>query len=255
MINLKKPSSLPLGFSKSRLIFSRIPEVKPKFRLLRDMKMVLYDKNCKLKDNEIIYIMYRGVSKSQHAKLFKKHSLRYDITIILPKMLGKEFPKTLGHYHSICKKISYPEIYEVLYGKAHYLIQSTEGKRVKDVAIIKAEEGEIVIVPPNYGHITINVSKKPLIACNLNSIKLTSIYGPIKNLKGACYYETLNKFVKNKNYTHIPKLRILKAKNIKKLFLGSKRPIYDQFVKSPAQFNFLNNPEKYYKEMLRMIKG
>ncbi len=61
-------------------------------RRLYDLKEVLYDqewlKNAK---NEDLYYMYRGVDR--------KDKLRYDITVILGKMLGKEFNKTKGHYH------------------------------------------------------------------------------------------------------------------------------------------------------------
>ncbi len=76
------------------------------------MKMVLHDQKwVKTAPNIELYYMYRGLKK--------KNGARYDITVIPPKMLGKEFVKTKGHYHIG----SYGEIYIVLKGKAIYLMQ------------------------------------------------------------------------------------------------------------------------------------
>lgn len=58
-------------------------------------------------------------------KLFENKHLRYDITIIPPKIVGIEYNKTFWHYHP--KKTNgryYEEIYQVLYGEAIYLQQS-----------------------------------------------------------------------------------------------------------------------------------
>src|SRR4030042_2389134 len=112
---------------------------KPDIRYLNDMKKVLYDQKwAKTAPNFELYYMYRGIKT--------RDDLRYDITVIPPRMLGKEFVKTKGHEHTG----NFGELYTVLEGKAIYLLQKYEkGKKnkIKDVYCVKAKKGESVIIP------------------------------------------------------------------------------------------------------------
>ena len=203
---------------------------------------------------EIIYLMYRNIFDKRHAELIAKHKIRHDITIIFPKMLGNEFSKTLGHYHSISKTVSYTEVYEVLAGKAHFLLQKVSGNKVEDAVVLEANEGDAVIVPNDYGHMTINPTTEILAVSDLQSTLAAADYQPIKNLRGAAYFETKRGFVKNTNYTnHI--LRILKAGHIKAKYFGSKKPLYSIFVEAPEKFKFLNEPENFLELMRLAIAG
>jgi glucose-6-phosphate isomerase len=172
---------------------------RPDIRHLYDMKGMLYDQKwLKKTANLELYFMYRGIKK--------KTGLRYDITVIPPKMLGKEFTKTKGHEHS--KK--YGEVYIVLEGKAIYLIQRCKKNKIEDVYAVKAREGESIIVPPYYGHITINPSKRELVEGNWLCEKCKNIYTLFEKKGGACYYYLKNGWIKNKNYELVPKLRFEK---------------------------------------------
>jgi len=172
---------------------------KPEVRYLNDMKKVLYDKKwAKKAPNFKLYFMYRGVKE--------KNGLRYDITVIPPKTLGKEFVKTKGHEH-INK---YGEVYIVLGGKAIFLMQKTKNSKVEDVYAIKAKKEDVVIIPPFYAHITINPEKKELKIGNWIAKECKNIYEKIQKMKGACYFYTQTGWVKNKNYKRIPKLRFEK---------------------------------------------
>jgi oxalate decarboxylase/phosphoglucose isomerase-like protein (cupin superfamily) len=60
-----------------------------------------------------------------------RHQLRYDITIIPPLKMGLEFVKKYEHYHPRVNpklRYTYPEMYEVLEGDAHYLLQRGQKK-------------------------------------------------------------------------------------------------------------------------------
>ena len=47
----------------------------------------------------------------------------------------------------------------MLDGDAHYLLQRAQNEEsVHEVILVKATRGDKVIVPPNYGHVTINAS-------------------------------------------------------------------------------------------------
>ena len=204
--------------------------------------------------NEIIYLMYRNLCSASHKKIMAKHNMRYDITVIFPRMLGDEFAKTLGHYHSVSKEISYPEVYEVLAGRAHFLLQKVKGSRVEDVVVLEASQGDMVIVPSGYGHVTINPANEILAVSDLQSASTKADYGPIKKLHGAAYFETKNGFVKNTNYTN-HKMRIIKAAGIKEKYFGTKKPVYSIFVSSPEKFAFLNRPENFIQMMGGSIHG
>jgi glucose-6-phosphate isomerase len=171
----------------------------PEIRYLYDIKRVLYDQKwLKEAPNFEIYYMYRGVGE--------KDGLRYDITIIPPRMLGKEFVKTKGHYHIG----NYGEIYKVLEGEGIFLMQKKEDGKIKDIYWVKAKKGDYIVVPPRYGHTTINPSSKILKMANWISKKCQSDYKNIERKRGFCYYYTKLGWIKNKNYDKIPKLRFKK---------------------------------------------
>ncbi|XOB46871.1 MAG: glucose-6-phosphate isomerase family protein [Candidatus Nealsonbacteria bacterium] len=179
----------------------KIKDVKPDVRRLYDMKKVIYDKEwLKTAPNFKLYYMYREVKE--------KDGLKYNITIIPPRMLGKEFVKTKGHYH-IGK---YGELYIVLKGKAIYLLQKEKNGKIENVYYVKAKKGDYIIVPPDYGHITINPSLEELKMADWSSKKCKSDYKLIERKKGGCYYYTKSGWVKNKNYKKVPKLKFKKPK-------------------------------------------
>lgn len=188
---------------------------KPDIRFLSDMKEVIYDQKwSKTAPNFELYYMYRGVKR--------KGKLRYDITTIPPLMLGKEFVKTKGHNH----QGNYGEVYMVLGGEAIYLLQKYVRNKIEDVYAIKAKKGDVIVVPPHYGHVTINPSKKETLkAANWLCEACQGIYDSFVEKQGACYYFTEKGWIKNRKYGKIPQLRFEKAlrsipKNLDSLLYG-----------------------------------
>ena len=172
----------------------------PDIRYLHDLDQVLYNQKWAKENNNFeAYYMYRGIKK--------ENELRYDITVIPFKMFGEEFPKTKGHYHPQ----KYKELYIVLSGRAIYLMQKlNEEKELEDIYAVEAKEGECVIIPSYYGHITINPGGKDLKMANWVYDDFESKYEHIENKKGGAYYYTKSGWIKNKNYKNIPKLRFEK---------------------------------------------
>ncbi len=167
----------------------------PDIRHLNDMKEVLYDKEwAKTASNYELYYMYRGLKE--------ENDLRYDITVIPARMLGKEFVKTKGHYHHQERG----ELYIVLEGEGIFLLQKQEGEKIVDTYYIKGKKGDFIPIPPQYGHITINPSKKDLKMANWVSKKCESDYSEIGQKKGGCYYYLESGWTKNKNYKEVPNL-------------------------------------------------
>ncbi|MEM2933620.1 MAG: glucose-6-phosphate isomerase family protein [Methanocellales archaeon] len=233
----------------------------PQIRRLNDLKELIFDKEwLKTAPNSELYYMYRDLSLSKKDEnASKQYSLRYDITIIPPFNLGREYVKTAGHYHPpLNSNLTYPELYEVLEGKAHYLLQKPEeldASRIVDVVLIEAEEGDKVVIPPNYGHITINPARKTLKMANWVSRNFTSIYDPYRRMGGGAYFELItNEFIKNSNYTRVPEIRFLKPANFSEFGLRKNKEIYG-LIRNPERLEFLNKPAKYKALFEKVLRG
>ncbi|MBT3407412.1 glucose-6-phosphate isomerase, partial [Candidatus Woesearchaeota archaeon] len=182
-----------------------------------------------------------------------KHNLRYDVTIIPPGSLGEEFVKTKGHYHPNVKGtfVSYPEMYQVLEGQGVFIIQKTLLNSVIDVIMLKASKGDIILIPPNYGHVTINSGKTRLKIANWVSNSFESIYSDYEEKGGAAYYYfTNNEFVKNKKYSALPNIREKITPDFRKVF--GVNDMYE-LIKDPKVLGFLNCPQ-LHPELFRFIE-
>ena len=174
-----------------------IKDRKPDIRHLNDMKEVVYDKEwLKTAPNSELYYMYRKVKE--------ENGLVNHITVIPPRMLGEEYIKTKGHYHT---KKEYGEIYAVLEGKGLFLSQKEKDGMIEDVFYVKAEKGEYVVIPSGYGHIMINDSLRDLVTIDWSSKKCKGDYSLIVKREGACYFYTKSGWIKNNNYKKVPELR------------------------------------------------
>ncbi len=222
--------------------------VKPGIRRLFDMKDVIYDREwLSNAQNSELYYMYRDLSLSKKdAIAMKEHGLRYDITVIPPKMLGCEFVKTAGHYHPLVPgtRITFPEIYEVLGGKASYILQKPDGEGIDDVILIKAGEGDKVIIPPGYGHLTINESNKVLKMANWVARDFESIYQPIKEKGGGAYFLLDKGMVRNPRYEQVPGIKPGKPANLKEIGLQKSKEMYG-LVRDLKTLEFLTKPHEY----------
>ena len=214
-------------------------------RTVGEMKEVLLSPEAASSDAaaDKLYYMYRapGVAKNP---VFSDKKLRYDVTIMAPYSLGKEFNKTLGHYHPLAEKdLCYPELYEVIEGNATYLLQKRLPDSRYDVVLVKAREGDKVLMPPNYGHITINTGPGRLIMANLVSSEFSSDYNPIVLMKGgAVYLLTDGSVVVNKEYRRFSLSMLDRAPNFG-IPMGE-GSIYDLFLADPEKFDFLNKPSQ-----------
>ncbi len=222
--------------------------VKPNIRTLFDMKEVAYDREWLSGASNIeLYYMYRELSLSKNDALtMREYGLRYDITVIPPGMLGCEFVKTAGHYHPVVPgtDLTFPEIYEVLSGEAHYVMQKPEGNRIKDVVLVKAKQGDKVIIPPGYGHLTINASNKVLKMANWVARDFESVYTPIKDMRGGAYFILENGVVKNSHYIEVPEIRVLAPTNVQEAGLQKNREMYG-LVRDVKKLEFLTKPQEY----------
>lgn len=257
MIDLGKQSGLRLQWdpSQKRLVFGEGMtniDVQPDIRRRGDMIEVLYDEQAA--ELEELYYMYRGVSLSGDEAVIEKKGLRYDVTVICPGTLGREYVKTAGHYHpeKPGTGMTYPEVYEVLHGRAHYLLQHPHPERpaeLESVIFIAAKPGDKVLIPPQYGHITINPGDDYLVMSNWVAREFSSVYDPIREMGGGAYFELRSEdgpdFIANKKYRLLPQLQRCPVTPVPQLNLITGLPLYRVFKENSDAFNFLSKPENY----------
>lgn len=228
-------------------------EIRPQVRTLREMQSVIFDRDwLRTADvNRPLYLMYRDCVLPEDRQIAGQLHIRYDITVLLPTPLGQEHNKTKGHYHSEYKPgLCYPELYQVLEGQAHVLLQKRDRDRITDVVLVRAHEGQIVLVPPNYGHVTINPTDQILKMANWVSTKVESFYGPFEEMGGGAYFvlrSSARPYLPNPRYGPLPPLRILPAPQYPQLGLSHDRPIYE-LIKTPERLRFLSYPEELWPD-------
>ncbi len=219
--------------------------MEPDVRMLHDMDEVLYDKEwAEGAENLELYYMYRDLSLSRRDRdLFLEQGIRYDITVIPPLMLGREYVKTAGHYHPPVpgETITYPEVYEVLEGEATYLLQRED---LSDVVVVRARGGDKVVVPPGYGHITINESNKRLKMANFVARGFSSDYGPIRERGGGAYFLIEEGWIENPRCEEAAPLREIEVPKARALGLSRNREIY-AIGRELGKLDWLIRPQDY----------
>src|SRR3989344_8753222 len=279
MINLQKISGLPILFDEKKMALEfhgDFPFIKKSERTLDELRPYLKNPDVKNWSNpvyhvrngvsNVVYYVWRYVHLKKDALKLKESNLRYDLTLIPPGEIDSEFSKTAGHFHKnkINTELPYPEMYEVLTGRAYFLIQSPEKdlpasrqdtKNIKAVRLIEAGPGEKVLVPPQFsGHTIINAFNEPLIMANWISDQAVYDYNSYKNNHGASYYllnnDNLIDIVKNLNYNYAPEIQKIRIKEYPKFGLVKNQPIYS-LVNDLEKLRFLNYPEKFAGEWVK----
>jgi len=265
VVSLEARAGLPLGVGEGgRLVFAGgLPEVTPQPRTLGEMRSVLYNQTAG--GPAVFYLMYRGLGWPADAESLAQDHLRLDVTVLVPGLVGGEYVKTAGHYHPLlphplvphplvphatAAPRTYPELYQVLSGRAHYLLQmpSPAGPpgAIADVVVVEAGPGDALYVPPGYGHVTINPGPEPLVMLNIAEATFASEYGPYLASHGAAYYEIEEQgrayFVANGHYHDPPKPRLASPTTLSALGLRDGVALYTQLARKPRDFAFLAHP-------------
>lgn len=268
MISLEKISGLPVQMRDDySLVFEKgLPPVTPNIREFSSMKNYLKDSTSSYYRRDV-YHMYRDISLPDHTAAVREANLEYDITVIPPGMIGQEFVKTIGHYHPFKPgtNIRYPEVYEVLYGKVFLLIQnaSLNLQQLQRVILVEANRGEKILVPPGYGHASINPTSDVLVLANWQPLNNKGLYEPYEDRVGAAYYvmqsqrlgasgETSleSEFLPNLHYDQLPSLERVTPRDLPQYDLLSALPMYFTGTRNLPTLEFLTAPEKYLDELV-----
>ncbi|KKM09038.1 hypothetical protein SY88_21210 [Clostridiales bacterium PH28_bin88] len=220
---------------------------EPDIRRLKDARYVLAAETD-MDGNTPLYYMYRGVYRKQDWEIFLEHDIRYDITVLVHGTIGREFVKTVGHFHPVKPNSTetYPEYYEVLHGEAIYLLQkNSRSGDVEEILAVEAKKGDKVFIPPGYGHITINPGDSYLVMANLIERNFSSLYEPFRDKRGAAYYyiqgeNGKGEYTRNDHYHHSVGLKMVGAPSLPQPIEAVKgKTLYEGFTANPEAFVIL----------------
>ncbi len=187
-----------------------------------------------------MYFMYRNV--------LKKDGMRYDITMIPPGPVGGEAPKTHGHYHPKSEDgLAYPEVYQVLTGRAVFIMQKKNRNGSVDVSIVSAKARDVVLIPSGYGHVTVNSGNETLVLANLVYDMFEPVYHEYDENRGAAYYYLKDgNIMQNGSYV-VERNERLTAAELNAKYGFSCSDLLAEFYDSPQKFEFLKKPKMLFK--------
>lgn len=217
---------------------------------------------------EPFYDVYRGIAFPEDRELLKKYDYRYDITVIMRGQINGECKKTSGHYHGWApgRTNTYAEVYEVIKGTALYILQKSTNFDandpadlvVEDAILVTVPEGRTLLVPPTYGHCSVNIGEGPLVFSNLAYVPCPLHYDPVKYYHGMGWYAYRRpdgiSLKVNSRYPRLPKERYAAVKEKPELGISWGTPVYESFRKHPEAFAFLGDPDAYADMILDSLE-
>jgi glucose-6-phosphate isomerase len=252
MLQLSMDSGLPLSIEQGTgqlYLNSSLTSEDPKTRFLSESTPYYETKNYP--ENDLpLYYMYRDVRRIFDISTIQNSKLRYDITVVLPGLVGDELIKTIGHVHPLSTQTNVPytytEVYSVIYGTAHYILQkySEDFTKILDIVDLEVHTGEHVFIPSFYGHVTVNVTKEPLVMANILYRDFLSNYEPYRKNQGAAIYlkhdqKNIIQTVFNTRYVNLPPSRKAKAQEFIPSGLEQGKPLYTQWINNLDGFTYL----------------
>jgi glucose-6-phosphate isomerase len=216
-------------------LFVDSKKIQKDTRSLAQLKEVLRGFPEPSSEEQDMYYMFRNAYEDQ--------GIRYDITVIPAQVIEKECAKTYGHAHPTAENgLSYPEIYQVLLGEAVFLLQQTNNDQSVNVSLIKAGKGDVLIIPPNFSHVTINPGNGDLILANLVAEDFDSDYSDFKTNRGAAVYYFPDGIIEqNANYI-IKNIERPSIEEFNRRYKFEAKDLLKEFNENPQKFGFLKRP-------------
>ena len=227
-------------FEYSENVFA--PEAEQ--RRLGDIQASLKEPNCNGPD--IVYSIAMDIGLKEDRRDLVDRNLLYGEVLYAKGLLGKELVRSQGHTHSVsasCKS-STPEVYEIHHGNAViYMQESLKGSPGLCYAV-EAGEGDVVIVPPYWAHMTVNININEHLAFGAWCVRDYGFeYTGVREKKGLAWfpiYQDGIKWLANPNYSQSE--LICKKPRQYSDFNLSNEPIYRQYRADRNKFNFVCKP-------------
>jgi glucose-6-phosphate isomerase len=204
-------------------------------------------------DESVIYRYTSGLHLEGDEALWTSARIIYGVVIFAPGTFGGEYVKSSGQYHPPVPPSNQatPEIYSVLSGTGHFMLQKASAPNydnVEDPILVEVHAGETFVVPPDYGHLQINPADEPLVFSYVVKAGMKGQYEPYKKTRGAAFYEMAdkaNRFVRNENYDAALELRIIKAGDICQLPELNENVTYQAVRNRISELGFIADPTAF----------
>ena len=214
-----------------------------------------------------VYWAYRNICRKEDEPLWVPRGLRYDITVLLPGSANGELFKTSGHYHGFAEgqSLPYPELYEVLTGSVAFVLQRSPllqsdgsgAEPVDEVRIIEVCEGEAIVIPPLWGHASVNTSEGPSAFSNIAVVDTPLLYGPVQQRHGMIrrvvgddvFITRRHNDCWNSNPFSIMDCPV----EVPDLGIVFGKPCYETYVDGPDRYDYLLHPESHVALMERVL--
>lgn len=204
--------------------------------------------NPSVKGPNIVYSVAMDVGKEKDLQDLKERNLLYGAMIFEKGFVGEEPVRSQGHIHAISKSCnsSTCEVYEIWSGEAYIYMQETAEDNPGKCIAVHAKAGDIVIVPPNWAHCTINADpSQPMLFGAWCVRDFGFDYDGVRSHKGVAYFPKIEnnriKFVKNPMYCSC-EIELKEAREYPEFSLKKGVPIYTQYEENPDKFTFVTNP-------------
>ena len=128
-------------------------------RYLDDIRQSLSNRNEK--GPNVLYRIAMDVGRKIDYDDLSSRNLLYGIVVYNKGQIGEEPIRSQGHVHSVSLSCNYstPEVYEILKGEAIIYMQESLDDQPGTCYAVTASKGDVVIVPPNWAHFTLNASQ------------------------------------------------------------------------------------------------
>ena len=170
--------------------------------------------------------------------------LVYDLTFLSPKPVGWERSKTHGHVHVGSGGGGFAELYEVLEGRAGFLVQDLlPGPTASFAVLIEADAGDSVVIPPLLHHAAVNLGSTMLVLGDMVARSAQDDYGSLKEARGMAHYIATDGGARpNPAYSAVPRLTRLRAAEWSDAPRG---PLYMKLLAEPSSFEWLFKTERF----------
>ncbi|MEI8093099.1 MAG: glucose-6-phosphate isomerase family protein [Spirochaetales bacterium] len=240
-----RPTFSPLGFDYGPGVFGPTPEL----RGLDAIRKSLKDPSCN--GPEVVYAISMDIGKAVHKPLLQKQMLLYGAVTYAAGRLGREPVRSQGHIHSVSAHSGWspPEIYEIWTGKALIYLQETADDDPGRCFAVEAGPGDVVVVPPNWAHMTISASPtSPLAFGAWCDREYGFEYEAVRAHGGLAWFPVFTSvlsdevvFEANPAYRASEVVRKAPA-DYSRLGIQTAVPIYRQFERNPELFQFVSQP-------------
>jgi len=254
--NLQEACGLPVAFNVNTcelILGKELNTPSYRTRKLHDLDGVWA--NPVEDEDRVIYRYTSGLHLQGDGPAWTAANVAYGIVIFVPGVFGGEYVKSSGQYHPPVPPSNQatPEIYTVLSGTGHFMLQKASAPAyadIEDPILVEVQAGETFVVPPDYGHLQINPSREPLVFSYVVMDGMKGQYDPYKRRKGAAFFEMADpnrRFVRNKHYDPGLKLRIVKAGDICQLPDLNEHVTYRAVKERLSELKFITDPRAFPK--------